>query len=95
MVAVGSDILYTIQEDSDGGSLPITAAGLNADFIVAAGDTITGTSAMEIESRTALSTATLPLRLRWVDQQIGNALGTNAKWIVNINADQDDHGLGV
>ena len=92
---MGSDVLFTIQEDSDASTLTAADAGLNINFVVGSGDTITGISAMELDSNTASSTATLPLRLRRVDNRIDNALGDNAKWIVNINSNQDDHGSGV
>jgi len=93
-VLFGSDVLYTMQEDSVGGALVAADQGLNVDIVVAAGDTITGISAMEIDSSTILQ-ATGQLRLRRVDRGPDNELGINAKWVVNINENQDDHGAGV
>ncbi len=93
-VAFGSDVLYTMQEDSDGGALTAADAGQNVDIVVAAGDTITGYSAMEIDSSSAVGT-TAQLRLRRLDGPPDNELGDYAKWVVNINENQDDHGAGV
>jgi len=94
MVLFGSDVLYVMQEDSVGGALAVTDIARNAEIIVAAGDTVTGISAMEIDSSTVID-ATAQLRLRRVDASLDNALGVNAKWVVNINENQDDHGAGV
>lgn len=94
MVLFGSDVLYVMQEDSVGGALAVTDIARNAEIIVAAGDTISGISAMEIDSSTVVD-ATAQLRLRRIDASLDNALGVNAKWIVNINENQDDHGAGV
>lgn len=91
----GSDVLYTVQEDSDAGALTASDAGQNIDIIkTVAGDTITGISGVELDSSTVLN-ASGQLRLHYVDREIDNELGTNAKWIVTINEDQDDHGAGV
>ena len=94
-VAWGSDVLYSIQEDSDGNSMPITDAGLNADVIIAAGNTTTGASGMEIDSTTAATTNTLALRLHAVENKVGNKLGDNANWLVSINLSDDRATLGV
>ena len=94
-VTMGADVLFVMQEDSDGGALTAADAGLNVDFVAGPGDTITGLSGFEIDSSTADTTATLPLRLRRVAPEQDNELGDNANWVVNINANQDDHGLGV
>jgi hypothetical protein len=94
-VCFGSDVLYSIQEDSVGNSMPITDAGLNADVIIAAGNTVTGASGMEIDSTTAATTNTLALRLHHVENRVGNKLGDNANWIVSINLSDDRATTGV
>jgi len=94
-VAFGSDVLYSIQEDSVGNSMPITDAGLNADVIIAAGNTTTGASGMEIDSTTAATTNTLALRLHHVENKVGNTLGDNANWIVSLNLSDDRATTGV
>lgn len=93
-VVFGTDVLYEIQEDSDGGALDATASGSNVDLIVGAGDTFTGLSGMEIQS-SSVGTGTAQLRLRRIARYVDNELGDNAVWVVNINENQDDHGAGV
>lgn len=95
LICWGSDVLYSIQEDSVGAALTAAQAGLNASIIVGAGDAITGMSGMEIDSSTAAATATLKYRLHRVENKLDNDLGNQADWIVSINVNQDDHGTGV
>lgn len=94
-VAWGSDVLYAMQEDSVGGAMAITAAGTNANVIVAAGSTVTGYSGMQIDSSTANTTNSLHLRLHYVQPQVGNKLGDYAEWVVSINLSDDRAILGV
>lgn len=93
--AFGPDVLYSIQEDSVGNSMPVTDASLNANVIVGAGNTITGLSGMELDSTSAADTNTLQLRIHGIDTTLGNALGDNCRWIVSINLDQDLITTGV
>lgn len=85
----GQDVLYTVQEDSVGNDIEITEAGLNCNVIVGSGSTVTGISGMELDSTSAASTNTLNMRLHRVDDRPDNALGTNADWVVSINASQE------
>jgi hypothetical protein len=94
-VAWGSDVLYSAQEDSVGGAMAVTAIGGNVDVVVGSGNTITGLSGMELDSSSVGTGNTLALRVHKVDNTIGNALGTNARWVVSINLDQDTSTTGV
>lgn len=94
-VAWGSDVLYSAQEDSVGGALAVTAIGQNINVIVGAGNTITGLSGMELDSNTAATTNTLPLRIHKLDNSVGNELGDNARWVVSLNLSQDTSTTGV
>jgi hypothetical protein len=87
-VLFGQDVLYKIQEDSVGNDIEITEAGLNCNVIVATGSDVTG-SAMELDSTSAAGTSTLNVRLHHVYDSPDNALGTNAEWVVSINASQE------
>jgi hypothetical protein len=87
-VAVGQDILYKIQEDSVGNAIEITEAGLNCNVIVGAGNAVTGISGMELDSDSAAGTSTLNMRLHYILNKPGNALGDNAEWVVSMNASQ-------
>lgn len=85
----GQDVLYTAQEDSVGNDIEITEAGLNINVIVGTGNAITGISGMELDSTSAAGTSSLNMRLHKVHDKPGNDLGTNADWVVSINASQE------
>lgn len=85
LVADSPNLLYEIQEDSDSATLAVTDIGLNANFIIGAGNTLTGTSAVELDSNTAAVTATLDCRIIGLVQRPDNAIGANAKWLVALN----------
>lgn len=85
----GQDVLYTCQEDSVTNDIQIAEAGFNINVIVGTGSTITGISAMELDSDSAANTSTLNMRLHYVHDAPDNALGTHADWVVSINASQE------
>jgi len=89
-VAMGGDILYSIQEDSAGNDIEITEAGLNCEVVVGTGSALTGISGSELDSSSAASTSTLGVRLHYVIDTPDNALGTNANWAVSLNDYQGD-----
>lgn len=83
-VADAPDIVCEVQEDSVGGALAATEVGNNADIVVGTGSTTTGTSAMELDSSTAGTTAA-QLRILGLVQREDNEIGTNAKLLVAFN----------
>lgn len=85
LVCHGQDVLFEIQEDSDGGALAAADIGLNADIIVAAGSTFTKRSGVELDTSTKDVTATLGLRIVGLAQRPDNAIGANAKVLVSLN----------
>lgn len=85
LVAHGQDLLFEIQEDSDGGALTAAEVGLNAQIIVAAGSAYTRQSGVELDSSSAAVTATHGLRIRQLASRPDNAIGTNANWLVSLN----------
>lgn len=85
IVAHGQDILFEIQEDSDGGALAAADIGLNADIVVAAGSSYTKRSGVMLDTSTKNTTATLGLRIRGLVQRPDNAIGVNAKVLVSLN----------
>lgn len=95
LVAHGQDILFEIQEDSDGGALAATDIGLNANIIVAAGSTFTRQSGVELDTSSKNTTATLQLRIRGLVQRPDNAIGANAKVLVSLNNTTDSPGTGA
>lgn len=90
MVAMGGDILYSIQEDSDGNNIEITEAGLNCEVVVGTGSTLTGISGSELDSDSAASSSALAVRIHHLIDAPNNALGTNARWAVTLNDYQGD-----
>lgn len=84
-VVVGTDVVYEIQEDSDGGDMAVTDIGKCGDVVVAAGNTATGRSAMELDSSNVQAVdAGGQLRVLRLVPREDNAIGTNAKWEVII-----------
>jgi len=85
LVADGPNLMFAVQEDSVGGALAVTDIGLNADIIIGTGNTLTGTSAFELDSSSAAVTATLDCRIHEVLQRPDNEVGANAIWLVSLN----------
>lgn len=94
LVADAPDIVFEIQEDSDGGALAAANVGQNADLIVAAGSTSTGLSGMELDSSTA-ATTTAQLRILGFSQVVNNEIGANARLLVTINEHELKSTAGV
>lgn len=81
------DVVYEIQEDSVGTTLAATHIGNNGNVVVAAGDTTSGASGMELDSSDVNSTGTgaAQLNILGLVQRPDNEIGANAKWEVFIN----------
>lgn len=78
--------VLSAQEDSVGGAIAAASEGLAADVIVAAADTTSGLSQMEIDSNTAATTSTLDVRLlRPVPSADNTVASNNARWFVSVN----------
>lgn len=84
LVVDDPDIIFEIQEDSGGAATALIDVGENADIVVAAGSTVTGTSGMQLDSSTHTA-STAQLRIYGFAQRADNAQGTNAKLLVLIN----------
>lgn len=85
LVCHGQDVLFEIQEDSDGGALAVTDIGLNANLILAAGSSYTKSSGAMLDTSTKNTTATLAVRIRGLAQRPDNAIGAQAKVLVTLN----------
>jgi hypothetical protein len=84
-VVVGTDVVYEIQEDSDGGDMAVTDIGKCGDVVVAAGSTTSGSSGMELDSSNVQAAdAGGQLRVLRLVPREDNAIGTNAKWEVVV-----------
>ena len=82
------DLVYEIQEGNSGTALTANDAGLNVDFVVAAGSAITGLSGTMINNATEATTNTLDLHLIAPVSREDNAIGYSCKWLVHINRSQ-------
>lgn len=84
-VADDPDLLFEIQEVSGGTALTANDLGLNANFVVGSGSTVTGYSGVELNNSGEATTNTLDLKLIGFVNRPDNAIGENAKWLVRIN----------
>lgn len=87
-VCFDPDAIYEIQDDGVGGALSAADIGLNASLIVAAGNTTTGASGMELDTSTKATTATLELKILGLERKPNNEFAANAKVLVKINNHQ-------
>ena len=90
-VADDPNLLFEVQEDSDGGALAATAAGATCQLTgFTSGSTTTGLSAIELDSSNVSETSDTDddVRIIALVQRPDNAVGTNAKWLVRLNVHQ-------
>lgn len=96
LVATAPDLIFEIQEDSVGSNIAVTQVGNNFDMATyAAGSTLTGISAVELDSSDTTGTSTAQFRLVRMASRPDNALGTNCKWHVVINEHELKSTTGV
>lgn len=95
MVVDDPNVLFVAQEDGVTTPIAMADVGLNVNFIVAAGSTVTGASGMQIDSNTTTTTATMTLKLIEPLLVSNNELTTSGqsytRWVVKIN----NHQLGA
>lgn len=87
-VADDPDLVFEMQEGSSGTALTANDIGLNINFVVAAGSTITGLSGTQLDNTTEAVTNTLDLHLVSPVAREDNAIGYSCKWLVTINRHQ-------
>jgi len=76
-------VIFEIQEDSVGNSITADMVGLSTDITVGTGSTVTGKSAMELDSSDT-ATAAGQCKLLNISRRDDNALGDHCKWEVLI-----------
>jgi len=93
-VAIADDNAYfAVQADDVGTTLASTHVGQNADITGGSGSTATGISAMELDSSTVATTATLDLQIVGFLNQEDNEIGVaNQEVIVKFNDPQSKAG---
>lgn len=87
-VADDPNLLFEVQEDSDGGALAATATGATATLTgFTSGSTTTGLSAIEIDSSGLSETSDTDDDVRIIQavQRPDNAIGANCRWLVRLN----------
>lgn len=94
LVCDDPEVLYEIQEDSDGAALAVTSIGLNADLIAAAGNTYTRRSGYMLDSSSAATTSA-QVRIIELEQRADNEVGSKAKWLVAINEPTETGAAGT
>lgn len=91
-VARADQWTFLVQSDDDTTALAVADVGLNANFIVGSGSTVTGLSAMELDSSGLATTNTLDLQVMGLLDQSDNLLAgtgsTNKIAIVRFNDPQ-------
>jgi hypothetical protein len=92
LVADSPDQVFEIQEDGVGGQLAAADIGLNADYIIAAGNAYSKRSGVMLDTSTKATTAGLPLKILGLVPRPGNDFGAYAKVMVKINLHTEAHG---
>lgn len=88
LVADDPNLLFEVQDDSVGGDLAATNVGNSADLTAfTTGSTVTGFSAIEIDSNTATASGdgTEDVVIWGLARRPDNTIGTNANWLVRLN----------
>jgi hypothetical protein len=87
-VADDPDLIFGIIEGNSGTALTANDAGLNADYVVASGSTVTGLSGTMINNATEATTNTLDLHLMGPVARDDNEIGYSCEWEVTFNRHQ-------
>jgi len=86
MVAIGPDLIYEAQEDGVVSTLALTDVGANLDIIVAAGSTVTGIAAVELDSSSITAAGSAQFRLiEKVDHPENDIGNVGTRWRVRLN----------
>lgn len=90
------NVLFELQENSNGTALAAADVGLNQIGLSGTGNGfVSGWQLASATDATPNTTATLQLRLMGLVQRPGNAFGAYAKWLVQINVHELGHGTGA
>jgi len=91
------NVIFAIQEHSNGTALAATDVGLNTiGYSGTAGNGyLSGWQLASATDATPATTATLQLRLLGLQRVFGNEFGAYAKWLVQINVHELGHGTGA
>jgi len=92
------NVIFELQEESNGTALAATEVGLNQISLIGTGNGyLSGWLLRSATGATPATTATLQLRLLGLSQKPAgtNVFGAYAKWLVQINVHELGHGTGA
>ena len=96
LVVDDPNVIFEVQEHSNGTALAATEVGLNQVLYLAAGNGfVSGWMLASYSDATPASTNTLQVRLLGLARRSDNAFGAYAKWLVQLNVHELSHGLGA
>ena len=96
LVVDDPNVLFEIQEHSNGPQLAAAQCGLNTISVSGTGNGyVSGWQLASYTDATPATTATLQLRLFGLSRKLNNAFGAYAKWLVQINVHELAHGTGA
>jgi len=96
MVVDDPNVLFELQEESNGTALAATEVGMNTvPLLATAGTYASGWLLRSASGATPATTATLQLRLMGLSQKRDNAFGAYAKWLVKFNVHELGTGTGA
>lgn len=96
LVVDDPNVIFEIQEESNGTQLAAGDVGLNTiQLLAAAGTYLSGWLLRSATGATPNTTATLQLRLLGLSQKQDNAFGAYAKWLVKFNVHELGTGTGA
>lgn len=96
MVVDDPNVIFAIQEESNGTQLAAADVGLNTISKVGTNNGyLSGWMLPSSTGATPNTTATLQLRLLGLQRVFNNAFGAYAKWLVQINVHELGHGTGA
>lgn len=95
LVADDPNIIFEVQEESNGTQLAATEVGLNTISKTGTNNGfVSGWMIPSTSGAAAATTATLQIKLLGLSQVSNNAFGAYAKWLVQINVHELGHGTG-
>jgi hypothetical protein len=96
LVVDDPNVIFEIQEHSNGTQLTAAECGLNQVMVSGANNGyVSGWLLASATDATPNTTATLQLRLLGLSRRTDNAFGAFAKWLVQINVHELGHGTGA
>ena len=96
MVVDDPNVIFEVQEHENGTALAATEVGLNTYLVSGTGNGYySGWELSSTTDNTAVTTATVPIRLLGLVRRSNNAFGANAKWLVKINVHELGTGTGA